>query len=123
MRFMITGSQAPIEGHIDEPLAEIGLRNAPPQHPFKVHNEVESHLIDVVCIDEDDILAPIDGIDSLFFHWYKDTVFSLVSQTFWGFSSPTLPWLHRDEVLSAMRPYRLSSALRRPTDADRVPTA
>lgn len=83
---VVARAKASIEGDIHQPLTEVGLGDTTPQHAFKVDYQVEGDVIDEIGIDDDDILAPIDGIDSLLFHWHKDTVFSLVGQTFPCFS-------------------------------------
>ena len=83
---VVARAKAAIKGNVHQPLAEVGLGDTTSQHAFKVDYQVEGDVIDEISIDDDDILAPIDGIDSLLFHWHKDTVFSLVGQTFPCFS-------------------------------------
>ena len=57
---LTVGTQPAVEGHVHGPPAEVGLGDSPTQHPFKLHAQLEGHIVDVIGIGDDDILAHLD---------------------------------------------------------------
>jgi hypothetical protein len=58
--------EASVQCYALQPSSHIGLRNPAPKHALKVHNEVKSHLVNIVCVYENDVFAPFR-----FFHATK----------------------------------------------------
>ena len=51
-----------IQSHTVNPAGHVCLRDSSAKHPFKIHDEVERNLVDVVGIGEDYIFTPSDRL-------------------------------------------------------------
>ena len=50
-------SLSAVQGYVHGPLAEVGLAYAPAYHALKLHRELECHIVYIVGVGEDDVLA------------------------------------------------------------------